>query len=249
MQEGLQESGKSVEEAVAKALERLGLDRSQVEVEVVSEGRAGLFGIGAEDAKVYVRPRTDAPDETPLEDEPPLGAEVYSANRNVRVVGDSDEAIVTARGVLTELLSFMGFEADVTTRMPETPGDGSGHVSAILDVTGVDLGLLIGRRGSTLAALQYMVNLIVNSQMKGQTTLVGVDIEGYKRRREDALRNLALRLAERVRSSRQTITMEPMPPNERRIVHMALAEEPNIATGSIGQGEDRKVVISYKREI
>jgi spoIIIJ-associated protein len=245
MEEGLQESGKSVEEAVAKALERLGLDRSQVEIEIVSEGRTGLFGIGAEDARVSVRPISSISHEPQIEDE--VGVEAPSF-RDLPVAQDSDEAIVTARGVLTELLSFMGFEADVTTRMPETPGDGSGRVSAILDVTGVDLGLLIGRRGSTLAALQYMVNLIVNSQMKEQTLLVGVDIEGYKRRREDALRNLALRLAERVRSSRQTITMEPMPPNERRIVHMALADEPNIATGSIGQGEDRKVVISYRRD-
>jgi spoIIIJ-associated protein len=248
MEEGLQESGKSVEEAVAKALERLGLDRSQVEVEVVSEGRTGLFGLGAEDARVYVRPTGGAPpDVTELGDEAELEIGALAAHDDLPAVEDADEAIVTARGVLSELLSFMGFEADVTTRRPETPGDGSGHVSAILDVTGVDLGLLIGRRGSTLAALQYMVNLIVNSQMKGQTLLVGVDIEGYKRRREDALRNLALRLAERVRSSRQTITMEPMPPNERRIVHMALADEPNIATVSIGQGEDRKVVISYTR--
>lgn len=216
---GLEESGKSVEEAVAKALRQLGLDRSQVEVEVISEGRAGIFGLGAEEARVRVLPH--AP------------------------VADDDSAF--AREVLERLLSFMGFQSSVTSRPPETPGDGVGHASAVLDVTGVDLGLLIGRRGATLASLQYLVNLILNHQLKGRTVLVGVDIEGYKRRREEALCNLALRLAEQVRATQQTITMEPMPPSERRIVHLALAQQPDIVTNSIGEGEHRKVAISYKR--
>ncbi|MFQ5879902.1 MAG: RNA-binding cell elongation regulator Jag/EloR, partial [Dehalococcoidia bacterium] len=182
---------------MAKALQRLGLDRSQVEVEVISEGRAGLFGLGAEEARVRVRPLTTD--------------------------GDSDDAVQLAREVVRRLLAFMGFETTVTSRPPQTPGDGLGHARAVLDVAGADLGLLIGRRGSTLASLQYLVNLIINHQLKGQGVLVGVDIEGYKRRREEALRNLALRLAERVRATGHTITMEPMPASERRIVHLALA--------------------------
>lgn len=241
--EGLQESGKSVDEAVAKALQQLGLDRSQVEVEVISEGRTGLFGIGAEDARVLVRPLDESyvPETADDSDE-----DTDIPRREPPDEVEEDEASTTARGVLTELLDFMGFEATVTARVPKNAGDSASSVAAILNVTGVDLGLLIGRRGSTLASLQYVVNLIINAQTKGRTVLVGVDIEGYKQRREDALRSLALRLADRVRSSHMSITMEPMPANERRIVHLALAEEPNIATSSIGEGEDRKVVISYK---
>ena len=98
----------------------------------------------------------------------------------------------------------MGFDADVTAREPETPGDGAGMIAAVLDVTGIgddEMGLLIGRRGETLAALQYLLNLIVNHQTRSHNVF-GVDMEGYRRRRETALRELALRIADRVRAER-----------------------------------------------
>jgi spoIIIJ-associated protein len=147
---------------------------------------------------------------------------------------------------LQRLLEFMGIEAEVTARPPETPGDGLGRVSAVLDVTGEDLGILIGRRGSTLAALQYTVNHMVSRQLKSKA-LVSVDVEGYRRRREDNLKGLALRLAEKVKTSGRTITLEPMPANERRIVHLALVNDSQVASFSLGDGENRKVAISFKR--
>jgi len=144
------------------------------------------------------------------------------------------------------MLRFMGVEAGVTAREPETAGDGVGMIEAVLDVEGDDLGLLIGRRGGTLGALQYILNLIVAKQVKHRVSF-GVDVDGYRRRREQTLVTLARRMADRVRGTGRSVTLEPMPPNERRIVHLALADDPAVMTVSIGEGEARKVAITPSR--
>ncbi len=218
---GVEASGKTVEEAIQRALRDLGVSREQVEVEVLSEGRGGLFGLGGEPARVKVTPRASAG-------------------------GPSGSDTETALEVLRELLRLMGIEASVSARAPETPGDGVGMAKAVLDVQGEDLGILIGRRGETLAALQYTVNLIVGRKFDGQSVF-SVDVEGYRRRREQTLRRLALRMAERVKETGRPVTLEPMPANERRIVHLALAQDPKVVTASLGEGENRKVSISLKR--
>lgn len=219
--ESVEASGRTVDEAIESALAQLGLERSQVEVEIVSEGRSGILGIGGESARVVVRP-AGAPE---------AGGE------------DTDKAVETLR----RLLEFMDVEAGVRVRAPETPGDGVGLVKAVLDVSGEDLGILIGRRGETLSCLQYMVNLMVSRQFKLRGTF-GIDIEGYRRRREESLKGLALRMADRVRSTGHSVTLEPMPPNERRIVHLALAKDATVITESVGEGESRKVSITRRRE-
>jgi len=147
---------------------------------------------------------------------------------------------------LTQLLAFMEIDGEVSVRTPETPGDGLGRASAVLDVNGDDLGLLIGRRGTTLAALQYMINLMVSRKMDSRV-LISLDIEHYRRRREDSLTGLAQRMADRVRKSGRSLTLEPMPAGERRIVHLALAEDSAVTTGSVGEGDGRKVVIYPQR--
>ena len=148
-----------------------------------------------------------------------------------------------AVGVLENLVQLMGLEATVTPREPETAGDGFGMIESVLDVEGEDLGILIGRRGQTLMSLQYVLNLIL-SKKTGRRVAYGVDVDGYRRRREEALVSLAKRTASRVRGTGRSVTLEPMPPNERRIVHMALADDPAVMTVSIGEGEARKVAIT-----
>lgn len=149
--------------------------------------------------------------------------------------------------VLERLLELMGIQATVTARDPQSPGDGLGQVTAVLDVEGDDdLGLLIGRRGETMASLQYIVNLILTRNSEERET-VSVDVAGYRRRREESLNGLAKRMADRVRSEGRTVTLEPMPANERRIVHIALAEDPEVTTASVGEGDFRKVALSPRR--
>lgn len=157
-----------------------------------------------------------------------------------------DEAVRAAIEIVRDLLRLLHIEATVTSRPPITPGDGVGLVAAVIDVEGEDLGLLIGRRGETLAAFQYLVNLLL-ARRSGSRVVVGIDVGGYRRRREEWLRNLALRMADRVRSTGQSITLEPMPPSERRIVHLTLADHPDVLTVSIGEGESRKVAITPRR--
>ncbi len=160
-----------------------------------------------------------------------------------------EDPIKHATNVLTDLLHLTGVEADVSAREPETPMDGLNHARAVLDVKPAnrddDLGILIGRRGEHLAALQYIVNLIVNRSMEGQHAFT-VDVDGYKRRREETLNTLAQRMADRVRESGESFELEPMPPAERRIVHIALADDPDVATESVGQGDARRVEIVYR---
>ena len=216
----LEVSAKTVEEAIQKALEKLNLGREEVEVTVVKEGKHGILGLGGEEAKVKVRPLAKMPEKV-------------------------DE---TAKGILETLLERMGVEASVAsqTRPPlEEGGEASDIVT--LDVTGDDLGILIGRRGQTLASLQYVVRLIVAHQTKARVPVV-VDVEGYKQRRYEALQALAHRMAEQVKVRGRPFTLEPMMAYERRIIHLALADDPDVTTESVGEGEARKVVIMPKEK-
>ncbi len=238
MREGVEASGRTVEEAIEKALRSLGLTREQVSVEILSAGRPGLFGLGGEEARVRV---------VPLEPSPVMDVEVEEEEEGTVIVKGTDAPeVARAAEYLKEMLRLMGLSVQVSVRAPQTPGDGAGRASAVLDVTGEDLGILIGRRGATLAALQYLVNVMINRQFQSKV-VVSVDVEGYKRRREEALRGLAQRMAQRVKQTGRPVTLEPMPAAERRIVHLALVNDPDVVTSSIGNGEARKVMISPRR--
>lgn len=159
--------------------------------------------------------------------------------------GEVEDPAEFAAQMLDKLLELMNVDADVSIRDPETAGDGLGMANAVLDVEGDDLGLLIGRRGETLQSLQYLLNLMVSQQI-GRQEFFTVDVEGYRRRREDSLNQLARRMADQVKRTGRPVTLEPMPANERRIIHMALAESGFVSTSSIGEGDARKVSISPK---
>ena len=236
--ESVEVSAKTIDEAIDIALQELGLKRSQVTIEILTAGKPGLFGLGGEPARVRA---------TALEEglaRPMPSPELEEAEVEVKDIHAPD--VDLAADYLRRLLELVGVEARVSVRPPETPGDGLGRASAVLDVEGEEMGLLIGRRGSALAAFQYLVNLMVNRK-SGSRVLVSVDIEHYHRRREESLHGLARRMADRVRQTGRPVTLEPMPAAERRIVHIALADDPAIATGSVGSGEARKVVIRPRR--
>ena len=243
-------SGKTVDEAIEHALDLLHADdtegrtytRDDVSVEVLSEGRSGVLGVGGEEARVRIRPMSAVPAGVAVAPDGSHGSEDEAAEEGEEYV--EDEAEVAAQA-LDQMLAIMGIEADVSIRDAETPGDGIGLVKAVLDIEGDDLGLLIGRRGETLASLQYLLNLMMMRRF-GERMMFTVDVEGYRRRRERHLNSLAKRSADQVRRTRRPVTLDPMPPNERRIIHLALAEDRYVSTGSVGEGEDRKVCISPK---
>jgi len=158
----------------------------------------------------------------------------------------ADDIAEKAEEVLETLLAMMEVTASVVPQVsPPVEGEEGADVPVAFDIEGDDLGILIGRRGQTLACLQYLVRLIVAHQTKAWVPIV-VDVEGYKQRRYEALQALAWRMAERVKTNGVTFKLEPMPANERRIVHLALADHPEVTTQSTGVGEARRVVISLK---
>ncbi|MBI2767281.1 MAG: Jag N-terminal domain-containing protein [Chloroflexi bacterium] len=156
------------------------------------------------------------------------------------------EEVDFAAHIVDDLLRLLDINAELTIREPLTPGDGLGVVRAVIDISGDDLGLLIGRRGDTLLSFQYLVNLIVGRRFPGKGG-VSVDVEHYRHRREEQVVALAQRMAERVRETGSPITLEPMSAAERRLVHLAISEDPALETNSIGDGDNRKVVISARR--
>ena len=163
---------------------------------------------------------------------------------------DAEDEIDFAGRTLRDLLMLLGLEGtEVAARGPETPGDGVGRVVQVFDISGEteeasdELGLLIGRRGETLGSLQYLLNVMVSRRSGDQNSVFGVDIEGYRRRREESLVEMAQRVAAEVRETGDVITLEPMPAAERRIVHLTLSEEPGVVTESVGRGSDRQVEV------
>jgi spoIIIJ-associated protein len=167
-------------------------------------------------------------------------ADVRAASGEMQEVETpSREDVEITVDVLQHILRYMNIHASVQVRSTNP---------LTLNIQGINenLGLLIGRRGETLAALQLLVNLIVAHRTRHRMRIV-VDAENYRERREENLRSLALRVAQQVRNYRRSIALEAMPPHERRIVHIALSDSKDISTESIGEGDERRVVISLKR--
>ncbi len=192
-----------------------------MEVNVVKRGRPGILGMGAEEAVVRVQTLGPAPKK------------------------ESDIA-ETAKGVLERLLTLMGVAGSIVSQaQPIVEGGVEVTASVVLNIKGDDLGILIGRRGQTLACLQHIVRLIVGYQAKAWVPIV-IDVEGYKQRRYQALQVLARHMAEQVKARKEPFTLEPMPAYDRRIIHLTLVDHPDVITQSIGEGEARRVVILPK---
>ncbi len=216
----------TVDEAIELGLKELDADRDEAEVEILSRGKTGFLGIGSEAARVRVIR--------------------ISVGRDDAGVPTTAEGDTTAAGVATaavgRILEAAGVNVTRTLRAANDPESGG----PIIDLAGEDSGLLIGRRGQTLQALQFLVNLIVRKQFEG--VRVVLDVENYRQRRELQLREMATTIAKRVAETNRSITLEPMPPADRRIIHTSLTDHPGVSTESTGEGEGRKVTIMPKRD-
>jgi spoIIIJ-associated protein len=228
--------GASIEEAIGRGLDALNATRDQVSVDVIDPGGGKTMAR----VRVTLLPQPEAearpPDVAPLAPAPPVAP----------ATGDEIDA---AREVLLELLRQMRVKAQVEARQgtaeDERDLSAPGGPPLVLNIKGDDLGILIGRRGETLRDLQYVARLIVGKRLGRNLNLI-VDVEGYKNRREQTLRQLATRMAERVVATHKSIELEPMPANERRIIHLALRNHPEVTTQSVGQGDERKVTLIPK---
>lgn len=233
MKTNLEVIAPSVEEAIAQGAEELGLPEEELEVEVLDEGSKGFLGLGTRQVRVRLTVRIEEPpEEAPQDEEPPEM--------------DDEEAVRIAHETVEELLHRMGIQANVATQWGEL--EPPGRIRPLLiDIRGDDLSILIGHRGETLSALQYITRLIVGKELKRPVAVV-IDIEGYRARREGQLRRLARKIAEQAIETGRTMSLEPMPANERRIIHVELKDNPKVETLSIGEGNRRKVTVIPQQE-
>jgi len=255
----IEATGEDVEQAIAKGLAELGVGPGQVIVEVLEEPSRGMFGIGARPARVRLQLMAAS---TPVAQEAkPAPAPETAASKPVIEVNEEDDVFISSpeeeytgpldedaevgKVVLAELLEKMSVRANVIVRRAQSSGEGE-SAPWLLDVSsGGDLSVLIGRRGETLASLQYITRLITSRELQRRANIV-VDVAGYKARRTGKLNDLAQRMADQAVSEKRTMTLEPMPPYERRIIHLALRNREDVTTRSVGEGAARKVTIVPK---
>lgn len=258
----IETTGENVEEAIAKGLAELGgVSPSDVIVEVLDEPSRGVFGIGARPARVRLKlfrvpaPPTpppapppaarSAPPEPVVEHDDDDDDLLLEEMQEVTEESAMDEDAVIGKTVLNELLTKMSIHrATIVVRRAVSPTDGESN-PWLLDITGTDVNALVGRRGETLTALQYITRLIASRELHHRANIV-VDAGGYKLRRSRMLRDLAVRMADQAARSKRVVALEPMPPYERRIVHMALRNRTDVQTKSVGEGASRKVTIVPK---
>ena len=242
----------TIEEAIIKGLDDLGLSEDAVDVEILDEGSRGLFGLGSRHARIRliikqsIQEKTDTnltpttPPQKIAPDRIAPGAEPVVPTPPIESLQD-DLDLTTARDTVIELLEKMSIKANVTADYGQAD-DFRNRIPVLVNITGDDLSILIGRRAETLNALQYIASLIVSKELGKHLPLI-VDVEGYRVRRESQLRNLAKRMAEQATKSGRRQNLEPMPANERRIIHIELRNNPQVETESVGEEPYRKVTI------
>ena len=261
--EFLQFSAKSVEDAITEACEQLMVTSDELEYEVVSEGSSGFLGIAVKPAIIKARKKgavpitlTDDAGPAPERERPRRESSRRSEKRNEPEVKaekeepvtekkgepsniDGDAVIARAKGFLNDVFAAMQMPVNM-----EATYDNYGDMLSI-NMEGEDMGVLIGKRGQTLDSLQYLVSLVVNRDEESYIH-VKLDTEDYRERRKETLEILARNIAYKVRKSRSSVSLEPMNPYERRIIHAALQHDRYVTTHSEGEDPYRRVVVTLK---
>ena len=264
MQKSMEFTGKNEDAAIAAALEKLGLSREEVSVEVLELAKSGFLGIGGTPAKVRVT--FEAPDEpgalceeAPCEAKRPArssaqGADDVPVDSHVSapVVEEKVEAPVAAKGTpapagdekaekIVEFLTGLLERMEVAAQ-PQVSVDEEGNY--LVELVGQGLGQVIGHRGETLDAIQQLTGYAVNKG-EGKRVRVRIDAEGYRAKREESLERMANRVADKVLRLRRNMTLEPMNAYERHVIHTALQGRADITTYSIGTEPNRRTVVAY----
>ncbi|MDX9745221.1 MAG: RNA-binding cell elongation regulator Jag/EloR [Syntrophales bacterium] len=242
--------GRTIDEAIEKACQSLNVPRERLNIEIISEGSTGFFGFGSKKARigasllVFEMPPTAPVSGTKGNGELDI---VSTEDTSEEVAGQSETPVESgtetigdrAKEILEGILTHMSMEASVTLE------EGEDRVN--LNIHGDGGGLLIGKRGKNLDALQYIVNKASN-RLTDSRKMIVIDTEGYRKRREDSLVALAKELGEKARRTQKPITVSHMNAHNRRIIHMALQNEEGLTTKSRGEGEFRKIIILPDRK-
>ena len=255
--------GDTIDQAIENALKSLGVAREKITVDILSEGKKGLFGFGAQKARIRasltksgVDPSTRAPalagdfrsgfrPTAVLENATGLPAGLHLEEPQAISSGpegpvtDAEAAAIVAKGktTLADILGLMGVKASVDATVDAKSGE------SVLEIRSDNSGLLIGRKGQTLEALQYLVTRIVGERPGSEGPQLVIDIENYRERRRRSLEDMALRLGEKAKRQRKTVTVDALSAADRRIIHAALQDDPWVTTRSLGQGSYRRLLI------
>jgi len=249
----------SIEEAIQNGLDELGLKRDDVDIEILDEGSKGLFGLGSRQARVRLTVKGQffkSNQETAEPESVESPEAVFEENESIEEL-ESDEELEeelesaqslmddltfhVIKETIEELLEKMNFTAEIDIRYGDAD-EMQTRRPILVDIHGDDLSMLIGKRAETLNAFQYIASLIASKELGRAVTLI-VDIEGYRERRYAQVRQLALRMADQAIKTGRRQILEPMPANERRIVHIELRSNPDVKTESTGEEPYRKVTI------
>lgn len=236
----------TVEEALEKGLKELGLSQNEVDVEVLDEGKKGLLGLGSRQARIAlkikaakIQPKKEQPEIAIVQKPPSLPKET----EEITSPKEEPEEVSIARETINIILEKLNVNANVSVKLGES--DANRVQPVLIDIEGNDLSFLIGRKAETIDALQYITGLIVSRELDRWVPLQ-IDVQHYRKRREDELRKLARRIADQVVSTGRKQVLEPMPPNERRIIHIELKENLYVDTESFGEEPRRKVTVRLK---
>ncbi len=240
----LEKSGKTEEAAIAAALEELGLDRDDVSVEIVERAKSGFLGIGASPA--VVRVQYEAPHEeletvaeAAAESPAAAPAEAQPAAAPAAPAADEPESYARIRAFVSGLLEHMGIQAEIEITARENGG-------VNVNLSGSNMGAVIGRRGETLDAIQHLTNYAVN-RGSDKHMHISVDAESYRAKREESLVRLAEKMAAKAIKYKRSMALEPMNSYERHVIHTALQDYEGVTTSSTGTEPNRRVVVSYEK--
>ena len=248
---------KTIDDAITDALVQLGVTSDQLDYEVIEKGSAGILGLGRKDAVIKARKKVAVPekkekpvvekkkeDSTSKKELTPVVKEETAENSEkaqakAPVTIDYSALEASAKDFLTQVFAAMQLEVEIITKVDED--------NKVIDVEfkGPEMGMLIGKRGQTLDSLQYLTNLAVNKQSESYIK-VKLDTEDYRKRRKETLENLAKNIAYKVKRTKRPVSLEPMNPFERRVIHSALQNDKYVSTHSEGEEPYRHVVVTLK---
>jgi spoIIIJ-associated protein len=227
----IETEGDTIDQAIEKALKMLGVERDRISVDILSEGKKGILGFGAQKARIRASLRkpsfgVSAPEA------PVAPVEIQMTEAEASAVAEK------ARAALADILRLMAVQATVETKAGPTRDE------IVLEIRAENSGLLIGRKGQTLEALQYLITRIAGERAGGgEAPHIVVDVENYRDRRRKSLEDMALRLGEKAKRQRKTVTVDALSAADRRIIHAALQDDPWVTTRSLGQGSYRRLLI------
>ena len=243
-------TAKNLDDAITEACETLMVTSDRLDYEVVSSGSSGFLGIASKPVVIKARIKEEAPEVEEIKEEPKkeekkeekkeAPKEEVKAEKKTSSNINGDELVAKANAFLKDVFGAMNMEVNLNSKFNDKEN--------ILDVelSGDEMGVLIGKRGQTLDSLQYLISLVVNRETE-EYIHVKVDTENYRERRKATLENLAKNISIKVKKTRQSVALEPMNPYERRIIHSALQNDRYVTTHSEGDEPFRRVVVTLKK--